>query len=174
MKRKTMILAVLAFVLVLGMGIAPGWAYFTARSTANGGLPVYTEPTTDVHEWYKEGVKHVAITNSPEAKTSVYVRARVYTSLDVEVSGTNWPETPTDGWYVYDQILAPGDTTDELNVSITFPKVQSEEQPDGAVYGDNYNVIVVYESTPVQYDSAGQPFADWSYILDSFTEESGD
>ena len=32
---------------------------------------------------------------------------------------------------------------------------------------DNFNVIVVQESTPVLYDENDQPYADWSRVMDS-------
>ena len=179
MKRKALLVASLVVALVLGMGIIPAGAYFTDSDTANGGVEVTVTPTTDIQEWIKEGVKHVVISNSEEATTAVYVRVGVFTSLKVDISGTGWsgPVGPNwvgpagNGWFVYDQILEPGDKTDnELLVDITFPEVKSDEKPDGAVEGDNANVIVLYESTPVLYDTNGNPYADWSLTANKAPE----
>ena len=49
------------------------------------------------------------------------------------------------------------------------------EEPEDAKEGDDFNVVVVYESTPVLYDEKGDPYpydkADWNQILD--VEEEG-
>ena len=60
-----------------------------------------------------------------------------------------------------------------LNVHINWPPIKSETEPDGAVFRDNFNVIVVYESTPVLYNADGSAYADWSFTLDNGTSEGG-
>lgn len=179
-KRKTALLASVAVALVLGMGIAPAAAYFTDSSTTNGGLPISVEPSTDIHEWYKNGVKHVIISNDADADAPVFVRARVYASdvLDVSTAGSGWTDD-IGGWHYYgaseDSLVAlnPGDEASELTVSINFPKTTN---PDGSLegyeFGDNYNVIVVYESTPVLYQEDGTAYADWSFTLDNGVDSS--
>ena len=64
--------------------------------------------------------------------------------------------------YVKDTTLGEGAKT--LTVKITFPEGATEE--------DEYNVDLVYESTPVLYDADGNPTADWEHILD-MVEEGG-
>ena len=167
LKRKTIILAFLAVAMVMSMGIAPAFGYFTDYTQANGGLQIGVKPSTDINEWYAESAKHVVVTNAANATSPVYVRARVFSSLDYTATGINWGAADSDGWMLYGQPVDPGGKTEELVVNITFPTVQSADAPDGAVIDDNYNVIVVYESTPVQYDEAGNPYADWSIKLDS-------
>ena len=64
-------------------------------------------------------------------------------------------------------ILNGGESTqDPLIIEINDVPV---DEADGAEAGDNFNVVVVYESTPVQYDANGDPFADWSIQLDKVT-----
>jgi hypothetical protein len=183
MKRKALLAASLVVALVLGMSIVPAGAYFTDSSEANGGVDVTITPSTDIREWYKEGVKHVVISNDPEATSAVYVRAGVFTTAKVAISSDNnsWtgPSNESDwvgptgyGWFYFNKILQPGDFAgspdpsnpngDELTVDITFPTVKSPDKPDGAIEGDNFNVIVMYEATPVLYDADGNPYADWS------------
>ena len=175
MKRKATILAALAIVLVLCMGIAPAWGYFTDTTMASGSLKIGVKPSTDIHETYGQGVKHVTISNDADATTAVFVRARVYSSLEYAAAGTGWSGPDAEGWYTYADAVAPGGTTAALDVTITFPKVETDE--DGKIkdseYGTNYNVVVVYESTPAQYDENGQPKPDWNLVLDTVVEERG-
>jgi hypothetical protein len=166
MKHKHLALAAVAAALIAAMSIAPAQAYFTDYHRANGMLRIKLEPTTDIDEEYGERTKHVHIHNSAESDVDVYVRARVYSSLPVDIAGTNWSGPNDEGWYEYSEIVPIGKDAEELTVTITFP--------DGATEGDNYNVIVVYESTPVQYKSDGTPYADWSYILDREAAKGGE
>ena len=168
MKRKMLLTASLAVALVLGASIVPAGAYFTDTSEANGGVTVTMTPSTDIHEWVEQGVKHVVISNDKEATSAVYVRAGVFASVDVNISGNGWtgPSNDADwvgpkdyGWFYYDQILQPGDSTDnELTVDTELRK-KAEQKPEK---DENFNVIVMYEATPVLYDENGNPYADWS------------
>ena len=36
-----------------------------------------------------------------------------------------------------------------------------------------FNVVVIYESTPVMYREDGTPYADWNVVLDNGTSQSG-
>lgn len=173
MKSKMILLASLAVALVLGMSIAPAGAYFTDTTKASGGLEVNVTPEPDVQEWYAEATKHVTVTNEDDATTAVFARVRVFSGLPVEVTGDGWYGPVSEGdatWYYYGASqtalteIAPGASSEELTVKITFPRVKSESQPDGSVYGDVHNVIVYYEATAVEYNKDGSTFADWSKV----------
>ena len=60
----------------------------------------------------------------------------------------------------YQQILEPGkklsESGDELKVRIDGVPVSKEE---GLKDGKTFNVIVVYESTEIQYDENGEPLS---------------
>ena len=178
MKKRIWIPALLALALVLAMGIAPTWAYFTATTSALGGLTITIGPSTDIEEEVQIGVKHVVI-SADEDSEPVYVRARAYwgdsagtvTYGDIELDqqgtvgwsdDTNWT-AGGDGWYYYGPILNGGESADEFLVSIS----RIRESKDDLIDGENFSVVVVYEATPVQYDEAGQPYADWSITLDN-------
>ena len=169
MKRKSLLLATVAAALVIAMGISPAWAYFTDTSTVQGALTINVKPSTDITEWYGARVKHVVVTNSEDATAPVFVRARAFApeKMTATVAGASWTGPDAQGWYEYSEIVEPGNATQELTVTLTFPPVKSETAPTGAVVGDNYNVVVVYESTPVQYRADGTPYADWSLKLNS-------
>ena len=175
MKHKTLLLASVAVALVMAMGIAPAWADFTDSSTVTGAMKVNVTPSTDIREWYQEGVKHVVVSNADDASTAVFVRARVFASgaLSTTVSGASWSGPDGEGWYVYGDAVDPGKETTSLDIAIKFPPVKSATEPTGAVVGDNYNVVVVYEAIPAQYNADGTPIYDWSFILDSGTESGG-
>ncbi len=49
-------------------------------------------------------------------------------------------------------------------MKISFPAGEEPEE------GDEFNVVVVYESTLVLYDKDGNPYADWSNVLTSYEE----
>ena len=178
MKRKTLILAVLACALVLGLNVSPAMAYFTDWTQANGGLEVSVTPNTDIYEYWGDGVKEVTITNKGDgehgATIPVFVRARSYApaKLDQKIIGKGWTDGG-DGWWYYgtnpDALteLAVDSETTPLKVEINLPKVQTEKDPTGELVGTMYNVIVVYEATPAVYNADGTTAPDWDYILDS-------
>lgn len=166
MRRRNLffVAAGLGVALVLGLGIGSAGAYFTDWTEANGGLPISVTPTTEVEEDYGAREKHLTVRNNGTAP--VFVRARVYAACDVEISGDDWTADENGEWWNYGQQVPaakdgePG-ATSELTVRVTFPEDAAESE--------EYNVVVVYESTPVQYHADGTPFADWSFKLDSGT-----
>lgn len=162
MKRKTIILAALAVAFAMCVSALPAFAYFTDHHTANGGLTITTKPTTEIEEWVGEGKKEVAITNTGDVE--VFVRAGVYASSAIpvlSVTGSDWsaPDGTWDtGWYYYEKVLAPGETSPRLSAALNL------KTKDKRVLEENYNVVVVYEYSQVQYDEAGNPSAvEWSH-----------
>ena len=167
--RKIPVIAALACALLVSANAVPAFAYFTDTSAANGGLTLGIVPKTDISEKYATGTKHVVITNDETATSPVFVRARVFASdaFSTSIGGSNWSGPDAQGWYEYANPVEAGGATDELTVSITFPPVSSDQDVSGAQIGDNYNIVIIYESTPVLYDEAGDAYADWEFILDS-------
>ena len=162
MKRRQKLIAAAAIALALGAGIAPAYAYFTDSTEANGGLRVNVTPTTTITETYGNRTKHLVIKNTGTAP--VFVRARVFSTEDYTAEGTGW--TANGDYIDYGEaVAAGGGETSELTVTLNFP--------EGATKDDEFNVIVVYESTPAQYDSNGDPAPDWNYKLNTGTAEGG-
>lgn len=163
MKRKNLIFAILAVVLVLGLNVGDAWSYFTDTATAEGGISISVKPTSSMTEEYSAQTKRIRIQNTSQA-TSVWVRARVYAndSLGVAGSGTNW-SGPTDSWYNYSEPVAAGSETNELTITFDLPDGFDPEKGTGAKDGDELNVIVVYQCTPVHYGADGTPqSANWN------------
>lgn len=175
MKNRKLILVLLAFVLAVSASIQPAIAYFTTYTYAKGGHPIYLRDTTRIEEKFSNRVKHIRI-SSDDNSEPVWVRAKVFCAYqDVEsvtiASETNkWVKGEEDAngyvFYNYTEPLTAGNKTDELTVTINFKEnVEPAE-------GDNFNVIVVYESTPVRSTDATYEDAKWdATFIDSKTME---
>ena len=158
MKRRNIFLAILAVALILSVGLSSAAAYFTTSVKASGSVMIDLGPHTtieepDVSRW----TKHVVIKNQDDSKQPVYVRAKAFAGSEftLEDSGEGWT-IDDEGFYRYSEIIAPGETTaNELLIKI-------ENIPEGVQERGDFNVTVVYEATPVLYDEAGEPYADWN------------
>ena len=173
MKRKYLILTIIMTVLVLGASIGGTISYFTAYARASGGLTLSFGAGTTITEpepvaW----TKHLTVTNNSDS-VPVYVRAKAFTGTDYQsgltYSGEGWSAGAEDYWY-YAEPLAPGASSAELLVHIGNVPEEPKE-------GDQFNVIVVYESIPVQYDANGNMLSaqdtDWDLVLDTGSAQEG-
>lgn len=153
--KKSILLLILAVTMVLSTYIGSAMAYFTTYTEAKGGYVINLEGQIITREDFYEWTKHVTVV-STENSVPVYVRARAFAGDQYELtySGNGWSRG-SDGFYYYNEILYGGQETPELLVHIG-------NIPEDAVEGDDFNVIVIYEYTPVQYDENGNPYADWS------------
>ena len=103
----------------------------------------------------------MTISNTGDYDCYVRVRAFAGSAYSLQYFGENW--TPgTDGYYYYNEIVPAGGSTGTLDIMIA-----------GAVDGQSFNVVVVQECTPVQYDEDDSPYADWNVIADSSEESYG-
>ena len=193
MKKNKILLAVLALVMALGLGIGSAMAYFTTYVTAKGGMPIRLGDKTSIEEPKVENrIKHLVVKNN--GANAVYVRARAYAPAGLKIQYDNvdkengpWVYNEKDGYCYYIKIL-PGKDPDvqyeskekeekaaEKEGRVTSELLVKFEEPEDAKEGDDFNVVVVYESTPVLYDEKGDPYpydkADWNQILD--VEEEG-
>lgn len=158
MKMNKKILATAALVLPLTIGTGSALAYFTANTVAAGGAMVAVGTDTEIIEDVSSMTKHVTIKNSEDGG-AVYVRVMAYTDSlhTLKYEGSDW--TKDGDYYYYNRVLEPGSTTPQLDIKI--------EAKPGAVQQEDFNVIVIYEQTPVEYvtdengDTTAKP-ADWS------------
>jgi len=160
--RKSYILPVLAVVLVLGAGMGSAYGYFTTYTEAAGGFAIKLGDSTDINETFSAWTKHVSIT-SREDSQPVYIRVKGFCGSEYELEyideSGKW-SLEEDGYYHYRDIVYGGESTDELLVRIGGI-------PEEVAEPTEFNVVVIYESTPVRYDEAGNPYADWTVTLDS-------
>ncbi len=158
MSKKTIGLLVVALLMVVSIGVGSALAYFTTYTKAKGGVELDLNfANTKIDEDVQKGEKILTVKNA-EGAEAAYVRIKVVVAeqyknslLYSELEGvSNW--TPgTDGYYYYSLILQPGEATTELFVNLTEINAT-----------DDFNVIVIQESTPVLYKEDGTPYADWS------------
>lgn len=168
MKKKNIFLAVLAVALILFGSAGSAWAYFTTYVEARGTLEIALEDETTVEEDFSDWTKHVVIASDADSEP-VYVRARAYCGSQYELvytSADNKWAPNSDGYYYYSDILSGGQKTSELLVRI-------ENVPKDVTDVSEFNVAVIYETTPVLYDENGDPYADWNGKLDVTVEEGG-
>ena len=156
MKRKTLILAALALVLVLGAGIGSTMAFFTTYTEVQGGYTAQLEMETveSLSDW----TKHLSIANNSNSQP-VFVRARAVAGDTYALTysgGDGWSDGG-DGWWYYDSVVDAGESTPVLDIHIG-------NVPENVKDGTSFNVIVYTECTPVLYED-GQPTADWDNIV---------
>ncbi len=171
MKKKTLLLSVLAAGMALTAGMGSAWAYFTTTTSAAGGYQLEFGGSTFVSEEFSSWTKRVSVENA-EGSQPVYVRARafggsVYELVYSDESGLWSPGG--DGWWYYSQAVGGGEATGELSVRIDNAPQEPEE--------GSFNVVVVYESVPVEYREDGTAYSalesDWTAKVDSGSTEGG-
>lgn len=189
MKKREMIttaaLASLAAAAVLTAGVGSAHAYFTTYAEARGGYTVELGDRTEIWEGFSEWTKKIVITSTEDSEP-VWIRVKAFAGneytllyqyggdpVPVYASGDTVPEETVwyaleDGYYYYNSILDQ-DTlmTKELDIKIEGVSIKPEEGSNIEYAPEDFNVIVIYESTPVRYDKDGREYADWSQILDS-------
>ena len=166
MKKKIILpgLLALALTLVLCTGVGPALAYFTDSSTAEGGIALNLGYTTTITETVTNLIKQLTIKN--EEGVDVFIRARAFVGGDygLSVGGDNW--TADGDWYVYSLPVSATDSTKPLTVTVN-------NVPASLIDDDSFNVAVVYESTPAQYDENGTAYANWDITLVTGSSSSG-
>lgn len=153
MKLNKMILATAAIVLPLSVGVGSALAYFTDSVSSAGGYVVEVGPDTNMTETFGSWTKHITVTNAEDG-VPVYVRVKAFSGSQYSleyITGGKWLEG-ADGYYYYDGILEKSTTTPVLDIKIN-------DVPENATDKDAFNVIVVYERTPVEYNENGTPKA---------------
>ena len=140
-------------------------AYFTTYVSAGGSQVVRLGSSTEIHEDVSQMTKHISIENA-SAENDCFVRVKVFYGGDLEVvysdTENNWYEGEAGYWY-YRPILPAAQTTTGLDVKINVPEGYDR---------DSFNVVVIQECTPVVYDEAGNPVADWTTVYTDYGEEA--
>lgn len=191
MKKTKYFLASLAAVMILTAGVGQAMAYFTTYTEVKGTRIIRLGDETKITEELESWTKVLTI-SSAKGSEPVFVRARVFYSTQgtnaPSVSGDGWSTTVPEGteidkadelmptppnstrYYYYDKPVLP-DVLDE-NGKIKEKRSANELRvsienivPKDVVNGDTFNVIVVYESTPVFYKEDGTAYADWTSKL---------
>lgn len=158
MRLQKWIPAILAVLLIIISGTENANAYFTTYVIAKGGYSWRHEEA--MNESFNDWNKYITVT-SKEGSVPVYVRVKAFTGskYTLTYAGDDWTYNAEDNYYYYNRELNGGETTSALRVFIANMTSAPENE-------DNFNVVVVYETIPVQYDEAGNLIepakADWS------------
>jgi len=164
--KRTICLSLAAFALVMGLSVGTVMAYFTAVDTAAGGVDLDLKFTTTVpNEEVENSQKMLTLKNTGVEDCYVRLIALAGEQFQggleyIEPAGDGrWTPGPG-GYYYYSEILAPGESTTQLNVKFAFPEDPEEGEQD------DFNIIIIQESAPVLYDEEGKPYADWDVKAD--------
>ena len=164
---RTALLTAAAVMLIMSAGMGKAWAYFSTYARATGGIPLRLGHEEHVHEDFSKWQKRITITSTEDSRP-VYVRARAYCIDDYKIlykgedfNSENWDSSGE--WMYYAKVLQPGESTSTLYAKIEgVPDSGSPELRDA----DSFNVIIIYETTEVQYDQNGKEIpaieADWN------------
>ena len=176
-KKKTLCLIAAAVVMVITLSIGSTMAYFSTYVVSRGAKPFeYKLTNTELDEKINAGTKTITIKNigvkneSGEVEGGAcFVRVKVIVAQEhagkVSVAVGNDSKS---GWvkkgdyYHYNRVLELGDVTKALNISINTEN-----------HTEDYNVVVIQESTPALYDKDGKAYADWDADELIITSTSG-
>ncbi len=114
----------------------------------------YNNCGLEIEEEFNSWTKHIRIFSNESAEPR-YIRAKVFWDdmHNIECSSEKWTQGD-DGYYYYNMILGTDENADGLLAQIK----NIEEDPD---VGEQFNVIVVYETVPIQMNDDG-PYANWN------------
>ena len=145
MKKRHIILGVLTTILVLCSTIGMSFAYFTTYAISQGGYVIKSQPRID--ERFENKKKTIWITNSENA-SPVFVRAKVFSGSEFTINyepGTGWSYNTEDQYWYFTEPLQGSESTTTLVASI-------DKIPEGLKNGDEFNIVVIYESVLAVYD----------------------
>lgn len=162
MKRKQIIGLTALFALILSASVPSTIAYFTTYASALGRVEISLQAETEIIEQLPEPYsKHVQV-QLDQGSQPVYVRVRAFSSSTYPVtprpSSTNWRQNGQYWEYAIPLFPEEGrNITDEIIFEID-PK-EDETQ--------DFNIVVVSESIPVEFDENGNPLpADWNKTIE--------
>ncbi len=170
-QKKILIMSAAALGMAMFLTLQGAVAYFTTYVSAGGSQVVHLGAQTEIHEDVSNMTKHVSITNTSQIN-DCFVRVKVFYGGQLNISyedksgsGDLWAYSQEDGYWYYKPILTAGESTEILDVKIG-------DLPED--FGkDSFNVVVIQECTPVAYDEAGNPVADWNKVYTDYQETDG-
>lgn len=174
MKKRRLFLAGLALALALTTALPAALAYFSTNARASGGRTLRLSNSTHIDEEVIDWTKQVTITSEP-GSAPVYLRVIAFCSdpklplVYSEPGGAGSWSPGADGYWYYGPILNGGETAARLDILINGLADPSVAGPDA----EPFEVVVAYETTPVQYREDGAPYADWDLALNRVRLEGG-
>ena len=163
--KKTFGLAALTLALALTVSVGSALAYFTTYTEVKGEVTMELGyPKTDIEEFVVDGQKEITLLNTGDY--DCYVRVKALTGdaykENITYSDVDGKWTPgADGYYYFNDIVAAGETTSQINVGFTFPVKEEGQEPPA-----DFNIIIIQECTSVLYEEDGTPYADWDAVAE--------
>ena len=167
-KKAVKILTIAALLSIVIAGIGSAGAYFSTYVEAKGMKQIHLGDTTTFKEEINGTQKILTVTNSSESPQAVWVRAKGFapsaSDAELSYSGDNWKLV--NGYYQYGAPVLPGNSTDPaLTISI------EGDWPEAEI-GKDFNVVVIYETTPAVQDGEDNYLdPDWDIEVTRTTEE---
>ena len=148
MRNKKLKLLIAGILLVALAAPAAVTAYFTDYEEGHGGAVLNLEGQTELHEQPEDDKKTISIENTGE--TDVIVRVAIYGNFlgEVDYSAEDWTYDEEGGWYYYNSILKPGESTSDIVANIDVAKAKEA--------GHDFDIVVVHESERVTYDGSAK------------------
>lgn len=166
--KRAAVMSAAALGLLAASSLKDASAYFTTYVSAGGSHVVNMGSQTEIHEDVSSMTKHVSVTNVSQIN-DCFVRVKVFHSGVLNVTYNDpdglWTEGEEGYWY-YGPILPAGQSTGILDVKIGDLPEDFDR--------DSFNVVVIQECTPVVYDDAGNPVADWTAVYTDYEETPAD
>ena len=159
MKTKWLFLAAAITLIISAVAVKPTMAYFTDTTKAEGGFQIKIgDGDPEIHEEVSGMTKKITIKNTGDYP--IFVRAKAIYPDDCKVTfePTGGWSDGGDGYYYYDNPVAPKESTPE-DTPLTL-KISRAETSTG-----DFNVIIVQEATRVSYDENGK--VDWDSAVKS-------
>lgn len=158
MKKRRILLALLALALAVSVSIPAAMAYFTTNARAYGSVQIPLGGTTTIEETMGEWSKTLTISADPDSQP-MWVRARAYAPDGVALNYTPGEGWTKDGdWYYYTTPLASvtpapaGTVSKTTTLVVAIDPIKVDEV---GLVPDGFEVPVIYESAPVLYDENG-------------------
>ena len=151
------VMAALALLLVLTAKTGISSAYFTTYTEADGSGVIAVKPDVEIDEHVNNLQKVISLKNSGNCACWGRVKIICPAGVTYAVPEDGHWVGQEDGYYEYIGIIpASGSTAVPLTVNITVE--------DSEIVADTFNVIVIEESIPVQYDEQGREIypPDWN------------
>lgn len=166
MNKKNICLAAAALVTVVSLSVGSAMAYFSTYVVHSGAQEIDLEfSKTVIQEEIGAGVKKIKVQNVGDMECFVRVRVVAGSEHAFRWSVANSAEwtSKEDGYYYFDEALAPGGVTSQLLININTADLKEE-----------FNVIVIQENTPALYNENGEAYADWDRSKMVVTDKFGE
>ena len=142
MNKKYISLILVSVFLLTVVSVPSALAYFSTYTQAKGQKVINLKNETEMTETVEGFTKTIRIT-AKDNSAPVFVRAKAYSPdfIDLDYTpGEGWSTLQEDGYFYYTKLLNANNSTSDLVVSI------SEKTPSTYNPGDEFHVVVIYES----------------------------